>query len=53
MEERACKEFDRYDAAKVSAIVAYLQWKLESVDEDTAIEDALVNYWLDRNVSHD
>jgi hypothetical protein len=53
MEERAREEFNRYDAAKVSAIVAYLQWKLESVEEDIEIKEALVNYWLDRDVGND
>jgi hypothetical protein len=53
MEELTCEEFNRYDVAKVSAIVAYLQWKLESVEEDIVIEEALVNYWLDRNVGND
>lgn len=53
MEKLAREEFDRYDVAKVSAIVAYLQWKLESVEEDIVIEKALVNYWLDRNVGND
>ncbi len=46
MEERRREEFNRYDKAKVSAIVAYLQWKLESFEEDILIEAALVNYWL-------
>jgi hypothetical protein len=48
MEERRRKEFNRYDVAKVSAIVDYLWWKLASFEDDIVIEEALVNYWLDR-----
>lgn len=49
MGERARSEFDAYDAAQVSAIVAYLWWKLESEGGcDPTIEQALQEYWLVR-----
>jgi len=47
MGERARAEFAVYDAEKVSVIVDYLWWKLESVGgHDEIIEQALENYWL-------
>ncbi|MBD1913348.1 MULTISPECIES: DUF6714 family protein [unclassified Leptolyngbya] len=51
MGERAREEFDRYDAQQVSAIVEYLWWKLESGDDyDLVIEQAMENYWLNREM---
>lgn len=50
MGERARAEFSTYDARKVSVIVSYLWWKLESLGgHDEIIEQALENYWLVRN----
>ena len=50
MGERARAEFDTYDARKVSVIVDYLWWKLDSIGGyDEFIEQALENYWLARN----
>lgn len=50
MGARARAEFDSYDTEKVSAIVDYLWWKLESLGGyDEIIEQALENYWLERN----
>jgi hypothetical protein len=50
MGERARAEFACYDTQKVSVIVAYLWWKLESLGGyDEIIEQALENYWLERN----
>ena len=50
MGERARAAFDCYDAEKVSVIVDYLWWKLESLGGyDVTIEQALENYWLERN----
>lgn len=52
MGERARAEFDIYDAQKVSVIVAYLWWKLESLGgHDEIVEQALENYWLTRDNS--
>lgn len=49
MGDRARAEFDRYDAEQVSAVVAYLQWRLEAADHyDPCIEQALDLYWLKR-----
>lgn len=48
MGERARAEFDTYDTKKVSAIIAYLWWKLESLGGyDDIIEQALEDYWLE------
>jgi len=41
-------EFALFSAAQVSAIVAYLWWKLEQRGYDPLIEQALENYWLER-----
>jgi len=46
--EHARKEFELFDAEQVSAIVAYLWWKLENQSYDPTIEQALENYWLER-----
>jgi hypothetical protein len=50
MGERARAEFDSYDKQKVSVIVDYLWWKLDMLGgHDETIEQALENYWLQRN----
>jgi hypothetical protein len=50
MGERARAEFAGFNAAQVSAIVAYLWWKLEAIGgQDPTIEQALENYWLERH----
>ena len=46
--EYARKEFALFTAAQVSAIVAYLWWKLDQNGYDPIIEQALENYWLER-----
>ena len=46
--EHARREFAVFDAAQVSAIVAYLWWKLECEGYNPSIEQALENYWLGR-----
>lgn len=46
--EYARKEFALFTAAQVSAIVAYLWWKLDQNGYDLIIEQALENYWLER-----
>ena len=46
--EHARKEFSRFTALQVSAIVSYLWWKLEQEDYNPTIEQALENYWLER-----
>jgi len=46
--EHARKEFELFDAEQVSAIVAYLWWKLDNEGYDPTIEQALENYWLER-----
>lgn len=50
MASHARQKFAHYDSQKVSVIVEYLWWKLESLgDYDEVIEQALENYWLERN----
>lgn len=50
MGERARADFAGFNAAQVSAVVAYLLWKLEaSGGKDPTIEQALENYWLERD----
>lgn len=50
MGERARAEFGRYSAEQVSAIVAYLWWKLEGDSYcDPIVEQAMENYWLIRD----
>jgi len=50
MGERAQANFARFDAAQISAVVAYLWWKLEEAGgHDPRIEQALENYWLERD----
>ena len=52
MGDRARASFARFSPAQVSAIVAYLHWRLERVDGgDIVIEQALDNYWYDRNAN--
>lgn len=52
MGDRSRAEFAPYDAQQVSAIVAYLWWKLESLGgHDLLIEQALENYWLERETT--
>lgn len=49
--EHARREFALFNASQVSAIVAYLWWKLEQSRYDPTIEQALENYWLDREAA--
>lgn len=54
MGERAREEFAHYDAQQVAAIVDYLWWKLKSCSYyNPTIEQALENYWLDRDAAND
>ena len=46
--EHARADFERLSASQVSAIVAYLWWKLDREGYDLIIEQALENYWLER-----
>lgn len=49
MGERAKATFDAFSAAQVAAVIAYLQWKLETSNSaDPTIEQALAAYWLKR-----
>ncbi len=49
MGERARACFAEFSAMQVSAVVAYLQWKLDEQEgSDMLIEQALQNYWLKR-----
>lgn len=49
MGERARADFATFDDAQVSAVVAYLRWKLAAGNGyDPTIEQALENYWLKR-----
>lgn len=51
MGERARANFAKFSNAQVSAVVAYLRWKLGTKDgHDITIEQALENYWLKRDV---
>jgi hypothetical protein len=45
--ERRQQCFDQFNTEQVTAIIAYLQWKL-SIYEDPEITQALENYWLVR-----
>lgn len=46
---RAREDFAKFDAAQVSAVVAYLRWRLDTHGgHDLTIEQALENYWLER-----
>ena len=46
--EHARREFALFDVVQVSAIVAYLWWKLDETEYDPTVEQALENYWLGR-----
>lgn len=46
--EHARTEFARFTPKQVSVIVAYLWWKLESEGYNPMVEQALENYWLER-----
>ncbi len=46
--EHARREFALFDGAQVSTIVAYLWWKLEREGYNPTVEQALENYWLER-----
>ena len=46
--EYARTEFSLFSAEQVSAIVAYLWWKLEHEGYNPTVEQALENYWLER-----
>lgn len=49
MGERARADFALFNATQVSAVVAYLWWRLEAAGgHDPTIEQALENYWLER-----
>ena len=48
MGELARREFAEFDCAQVSAIVSYLWWRLEQDEYSPEIEQALENYWTDR-----
>lgn len=49
MGERARADFDKFNTSQVSAVVAYLWWKLETTRRgDPTIEQALENYWMPR-----
>lgn len=47
--EHARKEFALFSPPQVSVIVDYLWWKLEQSSYDPTIEQALENYWLERD----
>ena len=50
MGERARADFAPFSPAQVSAVVAYLWWKLAaSGGESLMVEQALENYWLERD----
>jgi hypothetical protein len=46
--EHARAEFDRFTPEQVSAIVAYLWWKLDAEGYNPTVEQALEHYWLER-----
>lgn len=46
--EYARADFERLSASQVSAIVAYLWWKLDKEGYAPIIDQALENYWLQR-----
>jgi hypothetical protein len=48
--EHTRKQFSRFSALQVSAIVSYLWWKLEKEGYNPTIEQALENYWLEREI---
>ncbi|HKJ16954.1 MAG TPA: DUF6714 family protein [Xanthomonadales bacterium] len=46
--EHARREFSIFSDEQVTAIVAYLWWKLEDGIYNPIVEQALENYWLER-----
>ena len=49
MGDRARATFAAFDPAQVSAVVAYLRWRLDAAQGyDPTIEQALEHYWLKR-----
>ncbi len=46
--DAARADFEYFTREQVSVITAYLWWKLEAEGIDLMIEQALENYWLDR-----
>ena len=51
--EHARNEFELFDAAQVSAVVAYLWWKLDTEGYNPTVEQALENYWLEREAGRE
>jgi hypothetical protein len=49
--EHARAEFASFTPEQVSAIVAYLWWKLDTEGYNPTIEQALENYWLEREAA--
>lgn len=47
----ARNEFARFSPAQVAAIVAYLWWKLDTGPYNPLVEQALENYWLERDAA--
>ena len=52
MGEHARAEYECFDSEQVSVIVSYLWWKLESEGCNPTIEQALENYWLEREARY-
>lgn len=48
MGDYARDRFHGFDCPQVRAIVAYLWWRLAKTDYDPILEQALENYWLER-----
>lgn len=54
MGEHARRTYAKFNAEQVSAVVAYLRWKLDvEGGSDMTIEQALENYWLGREAQAD
>lgn len=51
MGERAKKCFDEFSNEQVSAIVSYLNWRLSYDKYNNIIDQALGNYWLEREIN--
>ena len=52
MGERARACFAKFSSDQLSAVVAYLWWKLDArAGQDPTIEQALDNYWLEHDVA--
>jgi hypothetical protein len=47
--DHARKEFELFTRQQVSVIVEYLLWKLETEGYNPTVEQALENYWLERD----